>query len=295
MDFLLVLPAVIAVGLIAAATVAWSASAPAKRVERNLKRADFAARQQAKRASADQPVGAAALVARVFPNSMKRRLQAAIDGAGRPDGYTVENLLLVKVFGLAAGALAAQPLSSWVPGLLSVPVAVLLPVGGFFAVDGLIRSRAIERREQMARDMPELLDQVVIAVNAGLGFDAAMEYVARNSPGPLAVEIGRAVRDIQTGANRRDAYQAMADRCRVDAVSKFVRAVNRANDHGVAISDALHHQAASLRKARRQHAEAQAAKIPAKITMPVMLLIMPVLIAVVIAPAVIKLLHVLTG
>lgn len=296
MDMIMFLPAAAVAGVAGwVAALWWQSSRTSKQIEENLHRGRPGGIEPAKKAEPDQPSGLGAAVSRLFPEPIKRGLQANIDGAGRPKGYTVENLLLVKVAGVLVGAVGAQALLKLLPGVLGGLVAVALPVGFFFVADLLIRSRAIERRQQMARDLPELLDQMVIAVHAGLGFEAAMDYVARNSPGPLANEMGRAVRDIQTGSDRRSAYQAMAQRCRVDDVSRFVRAVNRASEHGIPISDVLQQQATAMRTARRQRAEAQAAKIPAKITLPVMLLIMPVLLSVVVAPAGIKLFHVLTG
>ena len=106
---------------------------------------------------------------------------------------------------------------------------------------------AVERREAISLQLPDTLDQMSIAVQAGLGFDAAMIRVARNGKGELAGELIRAMQDIQVGQPRRDAYVDLAERCGVPELRRFMRSIVQAETYGLALSDVLHTQADEMR------------------------------------------------
>ena len=127
---------------------------------------------------------------------------------------------------------------------------------------------------------------MTIAVEAGLGFDAAMAKAGRNGKGPLAEELVRTLQDIQFGQSRRQAYESLAGRTDVVDLRRFVRAVIQADRYGVAIADVLRTQAAEMRMKRRQRAEEKAMQIPVKVIFPLMLCILPVLFIVLLGPAV---------
>ena len=124
-----------------------------------------------------------------------------------------------------------------------------------------------------------------IAVNAGLGFDAAMVRVAKNGRGELASELVRTLQDIQVGQTRRVAYEDLADRTGVDTLRRFVRSIIQAEAYGIALSDVLQTQADELRTERRQYAERKAMEIPVKVVFPLILFIMPAMFIVVMGPA----------
>ncbi len=239
-------------------------------------------------ASAAEPTGLAAFALRVLPDNSKQRLARAVDRAGRPKGYTLEKMALLKVFAPVIGLIGGLEFNMIVGGALGLGVILGLPVLGFFAPNILLDSRAKDRRAAVVLELPNLLDQMVIAVTAGLGFEAAMDNVSRNSDGPLAADMRRCIQEIQIGVPRADAYTAMARRADVPEVSRFVRAVNRANEHGHSISEVLKQHAVIMRTQRRQRAEQAAAKIPTKITIPLVLFLMPVLMIVVMAPPLIR-------
>jgi tight adherence protein C len=208
--------------------------------------------------------------------------------AGRPAAWTIDRILLAKLIlpvaaaGAGAGWLYVQAAPS--PG--RILLAVVVTVVTFFVPDLLLISRGQERQAQIAVELPDTLDQMTIAVEAGLGFEAAMMRTAKNGTGPLADELTRTLQDIQFGRSRRDAYLALSDRSSVKDLSRFLRAVTQADAYGIAIADVLRTQASEMRLKRRQRAEEKAMKIPVKVIFPLMLCILPALFVVVLGPAV---------
>jgi tight adherence protein C len=126
-----------------------------------------------------------------------------------------------------------------------------------------------------------------IAVEAGLGFDAAMVRVAKNGNGVLAAELIRTLQDVQVGQTRRAAYEDLVERTQVPDLKQFIRSIIQAEAYGLALSGVLNTQAAEMRMKRRMRAEAKAMQIPVKVIFPLMLCILPVLFMVVMGPGVI--------
>lgn len=126
---------------------------------------------------------------------------------------------------------------------------------------------------------------MTIAVEAGLGFEAALAHVGRNAAGPLGEELVRTLQDIQVGKTRRAAYEDLADRVQVDDLKRFVRAIIQAEQHGVSVATVLNVQAREMRIKRRQRAEEQASKVPVKVVMPLILFILPTLFIIILGLA----------
>jgi tight adherence protein C len=227
-----------------------------------------------------------AVARRLTPASRVRSLDGLLSRAGRPDGWPLERLIVAKlVLPVVMGGLALLFVSAR-PGLLSMGIALLAVVLGYFLPELLLKSRAQERSKKITLELADTLDQMTIAVEAGLGFDAAMAKAGRNGNGPLAEELVRTLQDIQFGQSRRQAYEALAGRTDVVDLRRFVRAVIQADRYGVAVADVLRTQAAEMRMKRRQRAEEKAMQIPVKVIFPLMLCILPVLFIVLLGPAV---------
>ncbi len=233
--------------------------------------------------------GAAALhllAHRLTPASRVRRLEHLLARAGRPAAWPVERLILAKlVLPVMLGGLSLLYLSAK-PGLLAAGTGLVATVVGYFLPELLLSSRAQERSQKISLELADTLDQMTIAVEAGLGFDAAMAKAGRNGTGPLAEELVRTLQDIQFGQSRRQAYEALAARTDVVDLRRFVRSILQADRYGVAVADVLRTQAAEMRMKRRQRAEEKAMQIPVKVIFPLMLCILPVLFIVLLGPAV---------
>ncbi|MDQ0573789.1 type II secretion system F family protein [Agromyces albus] len=219
-------------------------------------------------------------------------LEKQIIYAGRPAGWSVPRLITWKIL-LTALAILIGFLFVSVGGpqpfkvFLAVAATVLL----FFLPDVLINSRAHDRQEAIQRALPDTLDQMTIAVEAGLGFDSAMAKAARNGEGPLAEELVRVLQDMSIGRTRRDAFGELQHRTKSEDLRRFVRAIIQADAYGVAIGGVLRVQAGEMRTKRRQRAEEQAQKVTVKILFPLIFCLLPVMFIVILTPAVIGIIN----
>jgi tight adherence protein C len=229
--------------------------------------------------------GLAALARRLLPVGATRRLDRQLAKAGRPPEWPLDRLLAVKlVLPVVAGALGLLYLRA-APSTLSVLVTVVAVAVMFFLPELLLHSKAEERSKQIGLELADTLDQMTIAVEAGLGFDQAMQRAGRNGKGPLAQELLRTLQDVAVGRSRQDAYTDLAERTGAPDLRRFIRAVIQADKYGVAVADTLRTQASEMRLKRRQRAEEKAMQIPVKVIFPLMFFILPVLFIVLMGPA----------
>lgn len=207
--------------------------------------------------------------------------------AGRPAGWSVATVITWKLILLIVAVLLGILFLS-VSGtepfkvVLAVAAAVLL----FFLPDVMIHSRAHDRQEAIMLALPDTLDQMTIAVEAGLGFDSAMAKAARGGEGPLAEELIRVLQDMSIGRTRRESFLQLEHRTSSEDLRRFVRAIIQADAYGVSIGDVLRVQAGEMRTRRRQRAEEQAQKITVKILFPLIFCLLPVMFIVILTPAV---------
>ncbi|MFF1382468.1 type II secretion system F family protein [Arthrobacter sp. NPDC058288] len=229
---------------------------------------------------------------RVTPKGYAAWLDKQLAGAGRPKDWPLGRVIMLKPLLALAGAIMgillvmADP--SGIKVLLMVGITVLL----YFVPDILIRNYAQKRREKIKLELPDALDQMLISVQAGLGFETAMARAGQNGKGPLAEELIRTLQDIQVGRSRKEAYLAMAERVDVPDLRSFVRAVVQADTYGIAIANVLNSQAKDMRVKRRQRAEEHAMKMPVKMLFPLIFFILPTLFVVVLGPTVMSIMEV---
>lgn len=223
---------------------------------------------------------------RVTPRGYAKMLDRRLAEAGRPRDWPLERVIAIKpILGLMGFVLGLWMfLSSPAPGTFLFGLALMSLL--YFLPDLLLYNTSLKRREAMQRAMPTMLDQMLISVEAGVGFEAAMARAAENSTGPLADEFIRTLQDIQIGRPRRDAFLALAERAPFPDLRSFIRAVVQADQYGIGIAKVLRTQAKEMRTKRRQRAEEHAMQIPVKILFPLMLTILPALFIVVMGPAV---------
>ena len=225
---------------------------------------------------------------RVTPTGMTEALQRRILLAGAPEAWTLERTLAIKgalgMLGLGVGVLLVVT-GGGVSGLVWGFVLAAL---GYFTPDVLLHGRADRRQTQIRLALPDTLDQMTIAVEAGLGFDAAMARAGRSGKGPMAEELVRTLQDVQAGMTRSEALRHLGARTKVAELRHFVLAVIQADGYGVPLAQVLRVQAAEMRVKRRQLAEEQAMKLQVKILFPLVLCIFPALFIVLLGPAVIQ-------
>lgn len=227
----------------------------------------------------------------ITPKGYAAWLDQQLAGAGRPKDWPLARIIMVKPMlafgGVVLGGLIF--LSSISPGtfLLLVGIGTL----SYFVPDLLLRSTAQKRREAIRLELPNTLDQMLISVQAGLGFEAAMGRAGANGSGPLAEELIRTLQDIQVGRSRKEAYLSMSERIDVPDVRSFIRAVVQADTYGVAIANVLKAQAQDMRIKRKQRAEEHAMKMPVKMLFPLIFFILPTLFIVVLGPTVMSIIE----
>lgn len=227
-----------------------------------------------------------AVARKLTPVAYVAWLDKQLAAAGRPKAWPLERFLVIKpMLALATGVLG---LANFIVSPSPARFALLLVAlaFGYFAPDLLLRSNAEKRRTKIRLDLPNTLDQMLISVQAGLGFEAAMARTAQNGSGPLSEEITRTLQDMQVGRSRREAYLALSERVDVPDLRSFIRAIVQADAYGIAIAKVLKIQAQEMRLKRRQRAEEHAMKIPVKILFPLIFFIFPTLFIILLGPAV---------
>jgi tight adherence protein C len=235
------------------------------------------------------------LVGTLTPRGTVARLNRLSGTAGRPAAWPVSRLVAAKlVLAVVAAGLGLLVVSSG-PNVLTLLLAVTVTGVAYFLPEMLLYSRGKERQDAIALELADTLDQMTIAVEAGLGFESAMARAGANGKGPLAEELVRTLQDIAVGQPRREAYLALAERTGVKDLARFIRAVVQADQYGVSIADVLRTQAQEMRLKRRQRAEEKAMQIPVKVIFPLILCILPTLFIVLLGPAVMDIIDAFSG
>jgi tight adherence protein C len=191
---------------------------------------------------------------------------------------------LAMQLGLAALGGAAIP---FVPATTTMTrmASFLLPVMGFMLPAARLK-RAIQSRSDAAfKDLPDVVDMLAIAVEAGSGFESAISVVCKNFDSPLTDEFQIALHEMELGLSRREALQQLRDRVDLDAVRTLVLALLEADALGIPIGRVLKGQATEVRARRRAWAREKAAKLPVKIMFPLVLFIFPPIMGLVLGPA----------
>jgi tight adherence protein C len=232
---------------------------------------------------------------RLTPTGMVSSLEKRIRLAGVETEWPIERALAGKVvFGGIGGVLGLLLLLSS-PGLSTMLIAAAFLALGYMVPDALFYNMATKRQGSMQLELADAMDQITITVEAGLGFEAAIDRLARVGDTPLKREFARMLHELRLGASRKQALDNLVLRTQVPDLRKFVHAVAQADVYGIPIAQVLRVQSAELRDKRRQAAEEKAMKVPVKILMPLVLCILPALFIVILGPAGIRIAETFSG
>jgi tight adherence protein C len=185
-----------------------------------------------------------------------------------------------------------------VSGSFSFTAVLLAAVAAaltWFAPAVLVGTRAQRRMDRVDRDLPELIDLLIATIEAGLGFAGSLQLVADRFDGPLGQELRLTLREQNMGLSTERALENLLDRCETPSIRAFVRAISQGESLGVSIGAMLRNLAAETRKRRRQKATEQVQKTPVKMLFPLVLLVFPVLLIVLLYPALHNVLQQLGG
>jgi tight adherence protein C len=150
----------------------------------------------------------------------------------------------------------------------------------------IVDRRARRRMEEIDHELPELIDILVVAVEAGLGFSGSLQTASERLEGPLGDELRLALQQQNMGLSTPEALQNMLARADTPAMRSFVRAVTQGETLGVSIGEILRSLAIEMRKRRRADAEERAQKAPIKILFPLVFLIFPAMFVILLGPAI---------
>jgi len=228
------------------------------------------------------------LLTRLTPGSYlesvhKKILVAGLSATLRAEEFVVGQAVsgaLFTLFGIAYVVLA-HPARRW-----ALIALILMPAIGLIAPESWLSRKVTARKMAIRKDLPDTLDLLAISVEAGMGFEGAIDIVCQHFSSPLAEEFSRTLREMELGLPRKDAFQNLKRRTQVPELSNFVLAILQADALGIPLGRVLRTQAVEMRAKRRQWAREKAAKLPVKILFPLMLFIFPSILVVIIGPGV---------
>ncbi len=216
-----------------------------------------------------------------------KKIEYRLNIAGNPAAWDVNRILGLKVLGLGlVGVLGFLYLLG--TSLPFYRVVVLTAAAGAigYVLPNILLYNAGQKRSTLMRDgLPDAMDLLTISVEAGLGFDAAVSRVSKESEGPLGQEFSRLLQEMQLGVGRTDAMRAMGDRTSLPDLKSFCSAMVQADTLGIPIARVLRIQSQEMRVKRRQRAEEKAQQVPVRMMIPLVLFILPCLFLVIMGPA----------
>lgn len=171
-------------------------------------------------------------------------------------------------------------------------------IGLIIAVLGpnlFLSSKTKQHQNAIKQQLADTLDLMSVCMEAGLSFDASLVKISERMDGPLIDEFVTVFKQIQMGKNRNDALKELANATTVPELKTFVSAVVQANQLGIPITNVLAAQSEQLRVSKREEIKTVAAKVPTKMTLPTVLLILPAIICVIMGPVIIQVKDQLSG
>ncbi|MCU0512701.1 MAG: type II secretion system F family protein [Anaerolineae bacterium] len=236
------------------------------------------------------------LVARLTPQKRLEATRKLLDMAGQntdPTQLFMQQIVFTIALGLGGFLMGFQIMQQPFPNNLLWTLGGCA-LGYYFPILS-VKSKISKRQNSVIKALPDALDLLVICVEAGLGFDAAMGKVYEKWDNELSLAFGRVLREIQLGKPRKDALKDMSTRMDVPDVNSFVAAIIQAEQLGVSMSKILRVQSDQMRVKRRQRAQEKAQQAPVKMMIPMVLLIFPSIWIVLLGPAVIQLMNTNAG
>ena len=232
------------------------------------------------------------LMSRSTPQKARQDLLNRLELAGRPGNLTPEDFVAVRLvaaaifaaLGFLLGLLLANPVYL----VISLAVGAIL---GYYVPVLWLRQKVDSRRAEIQKALPDALDLMVICVDAGLGFDAALARVTDKFHNALADLLSKALREVSLGRPRLEALDEMGRSSGVEDLHNFIQAVIQSEQFGTGIGKILRIQADEMRRKRRQRAQERGAQATLKMMLPMVGCIFPTLWIVLLGPAVLILMQ----
>jgi tight adherence protein C len=187
--------------------------------------------------------------------------------------------------------LATPAVFFWLASLAGTSAAwtvigtVVAIVGGWMLPMIYLHRKIANRKRQIELRLPELIDLLVLTVEAGLSFSAALQTAASRMQGPLGDELRLTLQEQNMGLGTTAALANLLTRCDTPSMRSFIRSITQGEKLGVSIGQILRNVATEMRKRRRQITEERAQKAPIKMLFPLVFLMLPPLFIVLLYPA----------
>jgi tight adherence protein C len=229
-------------------------------------------------------------------DALRRKLAAAgFSSSYAPRAYTL--LRLVLVVGLPILVLLLLWLGGSTPSLMKLWLMLLVSAAaGLYLPSLFIRAKADRRERQIINAFPDALDLMLVCVEAGLALESAFDRVGKEMAVThplLAEQLGTVVLELRAGRSREDALRRMADRTGADEIRAFSTLLIQSTNLGTSIAQTLRIYASEMRERRRMRAEEKAHRLPVLLSIPLVACMLPVMIGVLMLPAVIRVVRVL--
>jgi tight adherence protein C len=192
----------------------------------------------------------------------------------------------------AISTIGVPALCFWMLALSSLPLPVILIAAGISVYAGwkvpilLVQTRARRRQTEIDTQLPELIDLLVVTVEAGIGFTGSLRIAGERIGGALGQELALVIQEQTMGLSSNEALANMLDRADTPGIRSFVRSILQGETLGVSIGQILRNLAIEMRKRRRALAEERAQKAPIKILFPLVFMIFPAIFVIILAPAI---------
>jgi tight adherence protein C len=210
-------------------------------------------------------------------------LTQRVDRAGLGGGLPALELLgwkaLSVTFGAAVGLWSVARYGA--PGLVVLVLGILI---GWFGIDLILARYQQARRRRILRDLPTVMDLLVLSLEAGMGLDRALRTVIHEFRSPLSDEIQRVLTDFDLGIGRGVAFERMAVRVGLENLHALSRAIIQSEELGVSLVGVMQTQTREVRLSRRRDAEAEAMRAPIKMLIPLVVFILPTLFLLLLGP-----------
>jgi tight adherence protein C len=232
------------------------------------------------------------LLEQTMPEKARQRIHLDLYLAGRPGGLSTSDFIAIRY--VATGLFCCLGIGVGLLTGSAVLIAVSATVGavlGLYLPTLWLRRKVTGRRREVQSVLPDVLDVLVVCVEAGLTFEAAVEKISQKYDHALAEEFGRVLQEIRLGKPRLEALNDMAQRCGIEELNSFAQAVIQSEQLGSGIAKVLRIQSDEIRQKRLLSAQERGAKASLKMLIPMVGCIFPTLWVILLGPALILLMH----
>jgi tight adherence protein C len=242
------------------------------------------------RAIAPVLAGLTGLGKRLTPKGYVDDIRKKLVSAGKGDQESIDRFLAIRVITVPLALIGAYLAYTYAPvgGIAKLMLTLLVAALFIIGPDSVLNRQVEDRQYAIRTKLPDVMDLLVISVEAGLGFEQALDRTVSAVPGPLTEEFSRMLGEVRAGSTRADAMRALDQRTNVPEIRSFVLAILQADTFGVSIGRVLRAQADEMRIKRRQLAQERAQKAPVKMLLPMVFCIFPSLFVIVLGPAAIS-------